>query len=134
MLLGSMFAAATLVLLPRFNAHKALKIIAAQHVTVFEGEADMYPAMFGRPTVTNRILVRSASAFGGRAVADGRVAPIRRLVWLHRPAGLRTHGQSGDGFSLSEVIVDAQNERFATILSRHSRRWGSAVCRAERRR
>ena len=46
-LLGTMFAAATLVLLPRFNAHTALKTIAAQHVTVFEGEPDMYPAMLG---------------------------------------------------------------------------------------
>jgi long-chain acyl-CoA synthetase len=46
-LLGTMFAAATLVLLPRFNAQTALKMIAAQHVTVFEGEPDMYPAMLG---------------------------------------------------------------------------------------
>jgi long-chain acyl-CoA synthetase len=46
-LLGTIFAAATLVLLPRFNARTALKIIAAQHVTVFEGEPGMYPAMLG---------------------------------------------------------------------------------------
>jgi long-chain acyl-CoA synthetase len=46
-LLGTMFAAATLVLLPRFNARTALNMIAAQHVTVFEGERDMYPAMLG---------------------------------------------------------------------------------------
>jgi len=46
-LLGTMFAAATLVLPPRFNAHTALKTIAAQNVTVFEGEPDMYPAMLG---------------------------------------------------------------------------------------
>ena len=44
-LLGTMFAAATLVLLPRFNARTALKTIAAQNVTVFEGEPDMYSAM-----------------------------------------------------------------------------------------
>jgi long-chain acyl-CoA synthetase len=40
-----MFAAATLVLLPRFNAFTALKMIATQDITVFEGEHDMYPAM-----------------------------------------------------------------------------------------
>jgi long-chain acyl-CoA synthetase len=44
-LLGTMFAAATLVLLPRFDAQTALKMIAAQQVTVFEGKADMYLAM-----------------------------------------------------------------------------------------
>lgn len=44
-LLASVSAGATLVLLPRFYSHRALEVIAAQRVTVFESVPTMYKSM-----------------------------------------------------------------------------------------
>ena len=44
-LIASVSAGATLALLPRFDPGKALEMIAAEHVTVFEGVPTMYVAM-----------------------------------------------------------------------------------------
>jgi long-chain acyl-CoA synthetase len=44
-LLAAVYAGATLALLPRFDAAKALKMIASEGVTVFEGAPAMYTAM-----------------------------------------------------------------------------------------
>jgi long-chain acyl-CoA synthetase len=112
-LLGTMFAAATLVLLPRFNARTALKMIANQDVTVFEGEPDMYPAMLeaadwyeldfgslrvcmsaGAPLPVD-VLRRFEDRFGC-IVLEG-------YELMDTPAGC---------FSFGEVIVDAQNDGF----------------------
>ena len=44
-LLATVYTGATLALLPRFDAAKALKMIASERVTVFEGTPAMYAAM-----------------------------------------------------------------------------------------
>ena len=44
-LLATVYAGVTLALLPRFDAAKALKMIASERVTVFEGTPAMYTAM-----------------------------------------------------------------------------------------
>jgi len=44
-LLASVSAGAALVLLPRFDSHRALEVIAAERVTVFEGVPAMYKSM-----------------------------------------------------------------------------------------
>ena len=44
-LLASVSAGATLVLLPRFDSRRALEVIAAERVTVFEGVPAMYKSM-----------------------------------------------------------------------------------------
>jgi long-chain acyl-CoA synthetase len=112
-LLGTMFAAATLVLLPRFNAHTALKTIAAQHVTVFEGEPDMYPAMLGAAD-------RCGLDFTSLRVCMSAGAPLpvdvlRRLedrfgcIVLE---GYELMNKRVMCFSRPEVIIDAQNDGF----------------------
>jgi long-chain acyl-CoA synthetase len=112
-LLGTMFAAATLVLLPRFNARTALKMIAAQHVTVFEGEPDMYPAILGAAD-------RYELDFGSLRVCMSAGAPLPADV-LRRfedrfgctiLEGYELMEIPAVRFSLGEVIVDAQNEGF----------------------
>jgi long-chain acyl-CoA synthetase len=112
-LLGTMFAAATLVLLPRFNAHTALKMIAAQHVTVFEGEADMYPAM-------SEAADRYELDFGSLRVCMSAGAPLPVDV-LRRfedrfgctvLQGYELMETPAVRFSLGEVIVDVKNEGF----------------------
>jgi long-chain acyl-CoA synthetase len=112
-LLGTMFAAATLVLLPRFNARTALKMVAAQHVTVFEGEPDMYPAMLGAADrdgldfTSLRVCVSAGAPlpvdvlrrFEGRfgcIVLEGYELMNKRVMGLSRP----------------EVIIDAKAGRF----------------------
>ena len=112
-LLGTMFAAATLVLLPRFNAHTALKMIAAHHVTVFEGEPDMYPAMLGAAD-------RYELDFGSLRVCMSAGAPLPVDV-LRRfedrfgcivLEGYELMDKPVVCFSFGEVIVDAQNDGF----------------------
>jgi long-chain acyl-CoA synthetase len=44
-LLAAVSAGATLVLLPRFDSRRALEVIAAERVTVFEGVPAMYKSM-----------------------------------------------------------------------------------------
>jgi long-chain acyl-CoA synthetase len=46
-LLAAMSVGATLALLPRFDPDKALRMIAAERVTIFEGVPTMYVAMLG---------------------------------------------------------------------------------------
>ena len=58
---------ATLTLIPRFSADKALAVIARDHVTVFEGVPTMYAAMLGtdpssRPDVSSLRLCISGGA------------------------------------------------------------------------
>jgi long-chain acyl-CoA synthetase len=112
-LLGTMFAAATLVLLPRFNARTALKMIATQDVTVFEGEPDMYPAMLGAAD-------RYELDFGSLRVCMSAGAPLPVDV-LRRfedrfgcivLEGCELMDKTVMGFSRPEVIIDAQNEGF----------------------
>jgi long-chain acyl-CoA synthetase len=43
--LAAVSAAATLVLLPRFDSRRALEMIAAERVTVFQGVPAMYKSM-----------------------------------------------------------------------------------------
>jgi long-chain acyl-CoA synthetase len=111
-LLGTMLASATLVLLPRFNAHKALKMIAAQHVTVFEGEADMYPAML-------EVADRYELDFGSLRICMSAGAPLP-MDALRRfedrfgctvLQGYEVTGKPGMCFSRSEVSIDGQHER-----------------------
>ena len=111
-LLGTMFATATLVLLPRFNAHKALKMIAAQHVTVFEGEADMYLAML-------EVADRYELDFGSLRICMSAGAPLP-MDALRRfedrfgctvLQGYELTGKPGMCFSRSEVSIDGQHER-----------------------
>jgi long-chain acyl-CoA synthetase len=45
LLAAAISTGATLALLPRFDPHRALKLVAAERVTVFAGEAAMYAAM-----------------------------------------------------------------------------------------
>ena len=75
---------ATLALLPRFDPGRALEIVAAERVTVFEALPHMYAAMLGAAAeqraglrfATRRYLRRRADAGAG-------AAPIRGLVRLH---------------------------------------------------
>jgi len=112
-LLGTMFAAATLVLLPRFSAHTALKMIAAHHVTVFEGEPDMYPAMLGAAD-------RYGLDFTSLRVCMSAGAPLPADV-LRRfedrfgcivLEGYELMNKRVMCFSRPEVIIDAQNDGF----------------------
>jgi len=111
-LLGTMFATATLVLLPRFNAHKALKMIAAQDVTVFEGEAEMYLAML-------EVADRYELDFGSLRICMSAGAPLP-MDALRRfedrfgctvLQGYELTGKPGICFSRSEVSSDGQYER-----------------------
>ena len=111
-LLGTMLASATLVLLPRFNAHKALKMIAAQHVTVFEGEADMYLAML-------QVADRYELDFDSLRICMSAGAPLpmdalRRFedrFGCSVLQGYELTGKPGMCFSRSEVSIDGQHER-----------------------
>ena len=108
-LLGTMFAAATLVLLPRFNAFTALKMIATQDITVFEGEHDMYPAML-------EVADRYELDFGSLRACMSAGAPLPVDV-LRRfedrfgcivLQGYELIDTPAVRFSFGEVIVDAR--------------------------
>jgi long-chain acyl-CoA synthetase len=111
-LLGTMFAAATLVLLPGFNASKALKMIAAQHVTVFEGKSDMYLTML-------EVADRYELDFGSLRICMSAGAPLpadalRRFEERFGCTvleGYELTGKPGMCFSGSEAVVDGQHER-----------------------
>jgi long-chain acyl-CoA synthetase len=65
LLAAAISTGATLALLPRFDAARALKLVAAERVTVFAGEPAMYAAMLAVPGVPDFDSVRvciSASA------------------------------------------------------------------------
>ena len=110
-LLGTMLASAKLVLLPRFNADNALKIIAAQHVTVFEAEADMYLAML-------EVADRHELDFGSLRVCMSAGAPLP-MDALRRfedrfgctvVQGYELTGKPGMCFSRSKVSIDGRCE------------------------
>jgi long-chain acyl-CoA synthetase len=111
-LLGTMFATATLVLLPRFNGLKALKMIAAQHVTIFEGKADTYLAML-------EVADRHALDFGSLRICMVAGPPlpldaVRRFedrFGCTVLQGYELTGKPGMFFSRSEVSIDGQYER-----------------------
>jgi long-chain acyl-CoA synthetase len=111
-LLGTMFATATLVLLPSFNAHKALKMIAAQHITAFEGKADTYLAML-------EVADRYELDFGSLRICMVAGAPlpvdaVRRFedrFGCTVLQGYELTGKPGMCSSRSEVSIDGQHER-----------------------
>ena len=82
---ATVIGGATLTLLPRFDAGKALEIIGRDRVTIFEGVPTMYAAMLHHPDRASRRHVVAAAVRIRRRGAAGRgPARVRGGVRLHR--------------------------------------------------
>jgi long-chain acyl-CoA synthetase len=87
-------AGASVTLLPRFNAAQALEILAAHHVTIFEGVPTMYIALLGHPERD----AYDTSALR-LAVSGGAAMPVEVLRGFEKAFGCPVL----EGYGLSET-------------------------------
>jgi long-chain acyl-CoA synthetase len=88
---------ATLVLLPRFDAHKAVSLLSEEKVTFFAGVPTMYWALLG--ALTDDIGVASIAATLRVAVSGGASLPVEIIKEFKD----RFHVQILEGYGLSET-------------------------------
>ena len=90
---------ATLVLMPRFEAHAALELMAAEEITVFAGVPTMYWGLLNALAEAEHIDVDHIARTIRRAISGGAALPVEILSRFHERFGV----QILEGYGLSET-------------------------------
>ncbi|WP_430335342.1 long-chain-fatty-acid--CoA ligase [Rhodococcus sp. ACT016] len=90
---------ATLVLMPRFEAHAALELMVAEEITVFAGVPTMYWGLLNALGETEHVDVDRIAGTIRRAISGGAALPVEILSRFHERFGV----QILEGYGLSET-------------------------------